>query len=80
MAGIRQPRTVGLRAIHLDGLRYGAHGNTGATNGDDFNELPPSTGHYFWRFLYPSTYHMYPTAAGIQYTTGTGNNKKTLTY
>jgi Flp pilus assembly protein TadG len=55
-------------------------GNTGATNLDDSNDTPPSAGHYFWRFLYPSTYHMYPTAAGIQYTTGTGTNKQTLTY
>ena len=54
--------------------------NTGATNGDDFNDTPPSAGHYFEPFLYPSTYHVYPSAAGIQYTTGTGKNKQTHTY
>jgi Flp pilus assembly protein TadG len=53
---------------------------TGATNGDDSNDAPPSSGHYFEPFLYPSTYHMYPSSAGIQYTTGTGKNKQTLTY
>jgi Flp pilus assembly protein TadG len=54
--------------------------NTGATSGDDFNDAPPSAGHYFEPFLYASTYHIYPTPAGIQYTTGTGKNKQTLTY
>jgi Flp pilus assembly protein TadG len=53
---------------------------TGAQDGDDFNDTPPGTGHYFEPFLYASTYHMYPTPAGIQYTTGTGKNKQTLTY
>ena len=71
---------VGLRAIHLDGLRDGAHGKHGGDERRRLQRTPPSTGHYFWRFLYPSTYHMYPTAAGIQYTTGTGKNKQTLTY
>ncbi len=33
--------------------------NTGATNGDDSNDTPPSDGHYFEPFLYPSTYHRY---------------------
>ena len=54
--------------------------NTGATSGDDFNDVRPSSGHYFEPFLYQSTYHMYPTPAGIQYTTGTGKNKQTLSY
>lgn len=53
---------------------------TGATSGDDFNDTPPGAGHYLWPFLYASTYHMYPTPAGIQYTTGSGKNKQTLTY
>lgn len=33
--------------------------NTGATAGDDFNDTPPSAGHYFEPFLYQSTYHKY---------------------
>jgi Flp pilus assembly protein TadG len=53
---------------------------TGAQDGDDFNDTPPSSGHYFEPFLYASTYHMYPSTAGIQYTTGTGKNKQTHTY
>jgi hypothetical protein len=46
---------------------------TGATNGDDSNDTPPSTGHYFWRFLYPSTYH--DSKYHKTYTTGTGTTK-----
>lgn len=53
---------------------------TGAANGDDFNDTPPGPGHYFQPFLYPATYHLYPSAAGIKYTTGSGKNKQTLTY
>jgi Flp pilus assembly protein TadG len=48
--------------------------NTGATNGDDSNDTPPSSaGHYFWRFLYPSTYH--DSKYHKTYTTGTGTKK-----
>ena len=45
--------------------------NTGATNGDDSNDMPPSTGHYFEPFLYQSTYHHYSytyTQNGQQHT------------
>ncbi len=53
---------------------------TGAQVGDDFNDTPPSSGHYFEPFLYSSTYDMYPSPAGIVYTTGTGKNKQSHTY
>ena len=52
---------------------------TGAQNGDDFNDKNPSQA-AFTPFLYPSTYDVYPTTAGIKYTTGTGVNKVTHTY
>ena len=47
---------------------------TGAKDGDDFNDKPPAQA-ALQPFLYASTYHVYPTAAGIKY--GTGNK---LTY
>ncbi|HTI82954.1 MAG TPA: TadE/TadG family type IV pilus assembly protein [Acetobacteraceae bacterium] len=52
---------------------------TGASDGDDFNDKKPADAP-FQPFLYPSTFHLYPSPAGIQYTTGTGKNKQTLTY
>jgi Flp pilus assembly protein TadG len=42
---------------------------TGAANGDDSNDTPPSAGHYFQPFLYTSTYHQYPKN-GIAYGSG----------
>jgi Flp pilus assembly protein TadG len=53
--------------------------STGAASGDDYNDKTPSQA-ALESFLYQSTYHIYPTPAGIQYTTGTGKNKQTLTY
>jgi Flp pilus assembly protein TadG len=47
---------------------------TGAQDGDDFNDKTPAQAS-FKPFLWASTYHVYPTAAGIRY--GTGNK---LTY
>jgi Flp pilus assembly protein TadG len=47
---------------------------TGAKDGDDFNDKPPAQA-ALQPFLYASTYHVYPTAAGIKY--GSGNK---LTY
>jgi Flp pilus assembly protein TadG len=49
---------------------------TGAHDGDDFNDKPPSQA-AFQPFLYQSTYHMYPTPAGIKYGSG---NKQTYWY
>jgi Flp pilus assembly protein TadG len=57
-----------------------ARTTTTAGVGDDFNDAPPSPGHYFTPFLYASTYNMYPTPAGIQYTTGSGSTRQTHTY
>jgi Flp pilus assembly protein TadG len=47
---------------------------TGAQDGDDFNDKTPTQAS-FKPFLWASTYHIYPTTAGIKY--GTGNK---LTY
>lgn len=52
---------------------------TGASNGDDSNDKTPSQA-ALAPFLYKSTYHVYPNAAGFQYTTGAGKNKVTHTY
>jgi Flp pilus assembly protein TadG len=52
---------------------------TGAQDGDDFNDKPPAQA-AFTAFLYQSTYHVYPNATGITYTTGTGSNKVTHHY
>ncbi len=52
---------------------------TGATDGDDFNDKTPTQA-AFSPFLYQSTYDVYPNAAGITYTTGTGKNKVTHHY
>jgi Flp pilus assembly protein TadG len=49
--------------------------NTGATDGDDFNDIAPSAGHYFKPFLYPDTYHQYPSTAGLQYTDSKGKKQ-----
>ena len=51
--------------------------NTGATNGDDSNDTPPGSGHYFMPFLYASTYHLYPNG-GISY--GNGRTRSTWWY
>ena len=52
---------------------------TGAQSGDDFNDKTPSQA-AFTPFLYPSTYHVYPTTGPIVYTTGSGANKVSHNY
>lgn len=52
---------------------------TGAADGDDFNDRTPSQAP-FQPFLYPSTYHMYPSSGPIVYYTGTGKNKTAHNY
>jgi Flp pilus assembly protein TadG len=47
---------------------------TGAQAGDDFNDKTPTQAP-LTPFLYPSTYHIYPTPAGIQYTDSKGKKQ-----
>jgi hypothetical protein len=52
---------------------------TGAQDGDDFNDKTPSQAP-FTPFLYASTYHMYPSSGPIVYYTGTGKNRTAHNY
>jgi Flp pilus assembly protein TadG len=52
---------------------------TGAQDGDDFNDKPPSQAP-FMPFLWASTYHVYPLTGPLTYTTGTLPNRTTHSY
>jgi Flp pilus assembly protein TadG len=52
---------------------------TGASDGDDFNDKPPSQA-AFTPFLYQSTYHAYPKSGPIVYYTGSGKNQQAHNY
>jgi Flp pilus assembly protein TadG len=52
---------------------------TGAQDGDDFNDKTPAQAP-FKPFLYPNTYHVYPTTGPIVYFTGSGKNRQSHNY